>query len=435
MKRYDKYKPSGIEWIGSIPEHWKVKKIKRFSLVKRGASPRPINNQKYFDKNGEFSWVRIADVSVSKRYLKNTTQTLSELGASLSVKIYPNEIFLSIAGTVGKPIISRIKCCIHDGFVYFPYLKINPEYWFYIFLTGAPYIGLGKLGTQLNLNTDSVGNIYMPLPNNDEINNIINFLDKETSKIDEVIKDKEQLIKLLEEEKEIIISDSITKGLNPDVEMKDSGVEWIGNIPKSWEVKKIKFLSNIYTGRTPSSSKGDYFINGKVNWFTPSDINSNIFLNSSKRKLINKAVEDNEVSMYSKGSTVIVGIGSTIGKTAYLNTPASCNQQLHIITFNQDIIDIFGFYLILVLGKEIKSFANFVTLPIINQYDIKNLFITFPTKDEQQKIVDYLNKETSKIDKTISTIKDEIKLIKEYKEILIYEVVTGKIDVREEKVS
>lgn len=128
MNRYDKYKPSRVEWIGEIPKHWDFLRIKRLTNIKRGASPRPIDDPKYFDDNGEFAWVRIADVTASERYLESTTQVLSELGSSLSVKRYPGDFFLSIAGTVGKPIITKIKCCIHDGFVWFPNLKANPEY-------------------------------------------------------------------------------------------------------------------------------------------------------------------------------------------------------------------------------------------------------------------------------------------------------------------
>jgi type I restriction enzyme, S subunit len=157
MKPYPKYKNSGVEWIGAIPIDWTTIQIKRLSPVKRGASPRPIADPKYFDDNGEYAWIRIADVSASNRYLENTTQQLSEIGSSLSVKQFPGDLFLSIAGTVGKPIITKIKCCIHDGFVYFPNLKVNPEYLYYIFSTGEPYKGLGKWGTQLNLNTETVG--------------------------------------------------------------------------------------------------------------------------------------------------------------------------------------------------------------------------------------------------------------------------------------
>ena len=126
-------KDSGVEWLGEIPAHWAVKKTKRLCLVRRGASPRPIDDPIYFDDAGEYSWVRIADVTASERYLELTTQRLSRLGKSKSVPLEPGELFLSIAATVGKPIVTRIKCCIHDGFVYFVGLRENREYLFFLF--------------------------------------------------------------------------------------------------------------------------------------------------------------------------------------------------------------------------------------------------------------------------------------------------------------
>ncbi|MFZ2171809.1 MAG: hypothetical protein WAW61_19485, partial [Methylococcaceae bacterium] len=138
-------KDSGIDWLGQVPEHWHVLSIKRLTPVFRGASPRPIQDPKYFDDEGEYAWVRIADVTANNHYLESTTQRLSELGESLSVPLDTGRLFLSIAGSVGKPMITGIKCCIHDGFVYFPYLEEHPEFLYYIFLSGQPYLGLGKL--------------------------------------------------------------------------------------------------------------------------------------------------------------------------------------------------------------------------------------------------------------------------------------------------
>jgi len=205
-----KMKPSGIEWLGDIPEQWKTNKIKWLTPVRRGASPRPIDDPKYFDENGEYAWVRIADVTASNRYLENTKQQLSELGASLSVKREPGDIFLSIAGSVGKPIITKIKCCIHDGFVWFANLNINKEYLFYIFKGGQAYKGLGKMGTQLNLNTETVGSIKIPLPSEEEIETIVIYLDKELNKIDKTISTIEEEIALVEEYKTALIAEAVT---------------------------------------------------------------------------------------------------------------------------------------------------------------------------------------------------------------------------------
>ena len=203
-------KDSGVEWLGKIPAHWEVKKLNRLCLVRRGASPRPIDDPVYFDDKGEYAWVRIADVTASEKHLEITTQRLSELGKSKSVSLEPGELFLSIAATVGKPIITRIKCCIHDGFVYFVGLHENREYLFYLFSCGEVYKGLGKLGTQLNLNTDTIGNIHVPLPQPAEQRAIVQFVDHEAAKIDALIAKVHQAIGHLKEFRTALISAAVT---------------------------------------------------------------------------------------------------------------------------------------------------------------------------------------------------------------------------------
>ncbi|MCK5283500.1 MAG: restriction endonuclease subunit S [Nanoarchaeota archaeon] len=205
-----KMKDSGIDWIGEIPEGWIVRRIDKLSTVSRGASPRPIDDPIYFDEDGEYSWVRIADVSASERYLRESSEKLSILGKSLSVPLEPGRLFVSIAGTVGKPIITKIKCCIHDGFVYFKNLKVNNEYLYYIFIGEQAYLGLGKWGTQLNLNTETIGLITIPLPDKKEQTQIIEYLDKTTSKIDKTIKKIEEKIILMEEYKKSLIHHVVT---------------------------------------------------------------------------------------------------------------------------------------------------------------------------------------------------------------------------------
>ena len=203
-------KDSGVEWIGQVPEHWEILSIKRLSQVKRGASPRPIDNPKYFDNDGEYAWVRISDVTASNMYLLETTQKLSNLGKSYSVPLMPGSLFLSIAGSVGKPIITKIKVCIHDGFVYFPEYKQNTKFLYYIFYSEQPYIGLGKMGTQLNLNTDTVGAIKIPIPPLCEQQKIADYLDTQTAKIDQAIALKTAHIEKLKEYKSVLINDVVT---------------------------------------------------------------------------------------------------------------------------------------------------------------------------------------------------------------------------------
>lgn len=207
-------KPSGVEWLEDVPEHWEVRRVKSLSLVKRGASPRPIDDQKYFDEDGECAWVRIADVTASDRYLERTTQRLSALGESLSVRLEPGALFLSIAGSVGKPMITRISCCIHDGFVYFPQFRGNAEFLCRVFASGAPFGRLGKLGTQLNLNTATVGSICVGWAPADEQAAIVAFLGQATARIDDAIQSARRGISLARENRTRLVADVVTGKLD-----------------------------------------------------------------------------------------------------------------------------------------------------------------------------------------------------------------------------
>jgi len=205
-----KMKDAGVEWLGAVPEHWGVKAIRWLSPVQRGASPRPIDDPKYFDDDGEYGWVRIEDVTASDGFLEETKQRLSALGASLSVKLDPGALFLSIAGSVGKPCISRIKACIHDGFVYFPLLDVDPMWLVRIFESRSPFVGLGKMGTQLNLNTETVGSIKIALPPAEEIAEILSELDRRLEYLDRLMSRTERSVELLKEHRSALITAAVT---------------------------------------------------------------------------------------------------------------------------------------------------------------------------------------------------------------------------------
>lgn len=203
-------KDSGVEWLGWVPNHWGVRQLKWGSPVRRGASPRPIDDPKYFDDDGEWSWVRIADVSASGGHLYETTQRLSVLGSTLSVRLNPGSLFISIAGTVGKPCVTHIPVCIHDGFVYFPSLDMETEYLYRIFEAGECYRGLGKMGTQLNLNTDTIGSIRLPFPSRAEQKGIVEYLGLECGKIDGLIEKALEVVDTLREYRSALILAAVT---------------------------------------------------------------------------------------------------------------------------------------------------------------------------------------------------------------------------------
>lgn len=388
MKPYPKYKPSDIQWLGDIPEHWEVKKIRHLSPVKRGASPRPIDNPIYFDENGEFSWVRIADVTASDRYLENTTQKLSDLGASLSVKRYPNDFFLSIAGSVGKPIITKIKCCIHDGFVWFPELKINPEYLFYLFSTGLPYQGLGKMGTQLNLNTDTVADITLPIPPIDEIEAVIQYLDQKTAQIDTLIAQKQRLITLLKEERMAFVNEILSN--------------------KSFPLKKLKYVVSLKSGSGITSevirAEGQY----------------PVFGGNGLRGFYSNFTHDGEYILIGRQGALCGNINYTTGKFW-----ASEHAIVVTILDNSDMKWLGELLRVMNLNQYSVAAAQ----PGLSVENIINLKIPYPSITKQIEISKLIRKTTSKIDATLAKIVQEIELLKEYRVALISEVVTGKISV------
>ncbi|MDS1371612.1 restriction endonuclease subunit S [Aliarcobacter butzleri] len=425
LEKYSSYKDSGVEWLGEIPNHWTIKRVKALSRVKRGASPRPIDDPRYFDDNGEFAWVRIADVTANEHYLNTTTQRLSKIGASLSVKLQSNELFLSIAGSVGKPMISNMKCCIHDGFVYFPELKFNKEFLYRVFETGRPYVGLGKTGTQLNLNTESVGSIFIPIPPENEIDAILLFLDEKTAQIDEGISQKEKLIELLKERKQIVINDAVTKGLDKNFEFVDSGVEWIGEIPKHWNVEKGKRL--FQQMKRPVRDTDEIvtcFRDGEVTLRTNRRIDG--FTNALKEHGYQGIRKGDFVIHNMDAFAGAIGISDSDGKS----TPvySVCRPWNESMVFSE----YYAKYLrnlalqdfILSLAKGIRERSTDFRFK-----DFGELEYPLPPKDEQQQIVEHIETQTTKIDKAIELQQNYISKLKEYKASLIDSVVTGKVKV------
>ena len=409
FKRYPAYKDSDVEWLGEIPAHWEVRKVKRLCLVRRGASPRPIDDPIYFDDEGEYAWVRISDVTASERYLERTTQRLSALGKSKSVALEPGELFVSIAATVGKPVITKIKCCIHDGFVYFVGLHENREFLFYLFSCGEPYKGLGKLGTQLNLNTDTIGDIYLPLPSSAERESIVQFLDRETVRIDALVVKKERLIELLQEQRTALITRAVTKGLDPTVPMKDSGVEWLGEIPAHREVKKIKFIAQVGNGSTPNREIAEYW-GGDYPWLNSSVVNLDEVTEGSDF-VTDRALRECHLPRI-QPPAVLVGItgeGRTRGMAAVLRIEATISQHLVFIRPTHAHADAdyirYGLHAAYRFLRD-ESGGGGSTKGALTCDQVGNVSIPFPPLAEQRAIATFIHQETARIDALIAKVGD-----------------------------
>lgn len=427
--------PSKIDWLGDVPSHWSVVRIKHLTSVKRGASPRPIDDPKYFDDEGDFAWVRISDVSASDRYLEKTTQRLSEIGERLSVKRWPGDLFLSIAGTVGKPIITKIKCCIHDGFVYFPEFNGRSEFLYYVFACGQPYLGLGKMGTQLNLNTDTVGSILIGLPPPDEQDAIVSFLDFKTAQIDALIAKKKALLEKLAEKRTALISHAVTKGLDSSVPMKDSGVAWLGNVPAHWKVIPIKFSLDMPITDGPHSTP--HFYDDGIPFISAEAVKNDRLDFSRMRGYISE--EDHAI--FSRkykpkyGDVYMVKSGATTGAVARVETHEEFNIWSPLAVLRPHAEKSITDYLFYVLKSKpffysVELSWSYGTQQNIGMGVVSNIRMALPPIEEQQEICLHLEPLLQKIEEQRTKVDYVVKRLQEYRSALITNAVTGKIDVR-----
>ena len=431
---YPEYKDSDEEWLGKVPSHWDVIQIKHLSSVKRGASPRPIDDPKYFDEEGEYAWTRIADVTASDVYLTKAPQRLSDLGSSLSVKLEPESLFLSIAGTVGKPCITGMKACIHDGFVYFPELKISSKFLFYVFAGEQAYKGLGKFGTQLNLNTDTVGGIKIGCTDNEELENIVNFLDHETAKIDTLIEKQQQLIALLKEKRQAVISHAVTKGLNPDAPMKNSGVEWLGEVPEHWEVRAVSKLSQKITNGYVGPTR-DILVSEGVPYVQATHIKKGK-VNFDDAYFVRQPWSDAHAkSILVKGDVLIVQTGAGTGDIG-LVTENEEGFNCHALIIVQPIKDVIsGDFLSMAFQSQygysvLYSIRTGGMHPHLNCGEVQFVKVPVPPKEEQDQITKHIRSQLNKFDSLVEKQIQAIELMQERRTALISAAVTGKIDVR-----
>jgi type I restriction enzyme, S subunit len=425
--KYLEYKDSGVEWLGEVPKHWNVISIKGLSPVKRGASPRPIDDPRYFDDDGEFAWVRIADVSACDGLLSSTTQRLSQVGSSLSVKIAPGDLFVSIAGTVGKPCISEMKACIHDGFVYFPALKINPKFLYRIFEAETCYGGLGKWGTQLNLNTDTIGSIRIALPPTDELSGVLEFLDRETAKIDELVAEQQQLMALLKEKRQAVISHAVTKGLNPQAPMKTSGVEWLGDVPEHWEVGR---MANAFREVNEVGYKDLPILSVSIHHgvsdkeMDDDELDRKVTRSEDRTKYKRVVPNDLVYNMMRAwqggfGTVAVEGMVSPAYVVARPEIDVCTAYVEHLLRTPKAI-------------EQMRRYSKGVTDFRLRLYwdEFKNLAVVTPPRTEATAICQKINSMDAGFKTLTNTCEESIRLLQERRTALISAAVTGRIDVR-----
>ena len=433
---YPEYKDSGVEWLGEVPINWELTNLKYYSYVKGGYAF-PSDS---FTING-IPVIRIGDITnegeVSLdncKYLPNTKEKEYE-----QYEIQKNKILMAMTGaTIGKAgkYKENIRAYLNQRVGQFELinLKLTYSYLWYILLSESyqEHIKLtASGGAQPNISDHQMVNITIGLPTLQEQTQIAQFLDYETAKIDLLIEKQQKLIELLKEKRQAVISHAVTKGLDPNVEMKDSGVEWLGKIPSHWDLWKLKHAyNNIGSGTTPPTSSEEWFQNGTIPWVTTGELRENIITYTNKY-LTNKAYEQfSALRIYPVGSIIIAMYGATIGRLGILGIPATTNQACCVIYHSTKIDNKYLFYWLYAFRNEIINLSSGGGQPNINQEKVSFLKISAPSKTEQIQIAEYLNTQTSKIDLLIEKAEAQIALMQERRTALISAAVTGKMDLR-----
>ncbi len=439
-KRYERYKDSGVEWIGEIPEEWDVLKLKWiFKLVYRYPTYYGIqySDNGVIEVRGEMlKGNGLIDVeSCEPRFISEEISNNYPM-----TKLKKDDIVMSVRGTMGK--IGLVTDNIENANITANLLRLSPNKnkvyskWLVWLMESSRFNEeLDNYSDQTTIKTIRVPNllsINIPLPKYDEQNAIANFLDQKTAEIDGLIADKEKLIELLQEKRQAIITEAVTKGLNPNVRMKDSGIEWIGEIPEEWELIKIKFVGTIYSGNgfkeeLQGKTEGDY------PFFKVSDINGNGKLAISSNNYVDEDdVVNNGWNIIPKNSILFPKIGEALKKNHRKINACSCliDNNIAAIKTNERIID-FNYFYYYFCCVNAEWFVNPGAVPSINNAYLKNFMVLLPSKNEQTAIANFLDQKTAEIDDLIFDIYTQIQKLKEYRQSLISEAVTGKIDVRE----
>ena len=423
-----KMKDSGIEWIGEIPEGWETIKLKNIVSIVRGGSPRPI--EAYMsDNDNDVNWIRISDTEKGSKYITHACRKLISSGISKSRFIKRGSLILTNSMSFGEPYILAIDGCIHDGWVAFSdFTKIDKEFLYYFLVSPLAKLQFEQQvdgGVVKNLNIDKIGDTIILLPPYNEQNKIIAYLDCFTSNIDLLLSKTISSVEEYKKLKQAVITQAVTKGVRGKREMKDSGVEWIGEIPKEWDILNLVAHTSMLT---PMRDRPEN-LDGPIPWIRIEDFDGK-YISSSKASLgvSKETVQSMNLKIYPVG-TILCTSSCIMGKCAIVSRELVSNQRFIGIIPDQNTCENFLYYLMLSNSERMNYLATGALQANLSRSSFEHLKVQFPSYQEQKEIADYLDAKCAEIDGLIAKKEQLVKELESYKKSLIYEVVTGKREV------
>lgn len=425
MERYDSYKDSGVKWLGEIPSHWEMKRW-RFLMVEntKKNSDRRVRLQLQF---------RYGDI-VRKANQSEESDVLDTISKYTVVE--PNDIMINGLNLNYDFVSQRVAQVNEDGAITSAYISLRPtniacpKYYTY-FLKSMDskkmFHGMGT-GIRLTLSYNELKNQFIPRPSIEEQEAIANYLDAATSNIDKAIGQQQKMIDLLNERKQIIINNAVTKGLDPNAHMKDSGIDWIGEIPEHWELSQLKKVAKIILGKMLSREQGNVYP-----YLCAKDVHYGS-VDVSDLKTMN--FSENEKQMYEvrNGDMLIVEGGAGAGGCAIFESKETgiyIQNSIMIVRGSKTMHNGYICFMIQSMNQRgyVEYICNKATIPHFTKEKVGSVIIPIPPKEEQKTIVEHIIKMIKPIDKNIIACNNRITLLRERKQIIINDVVTGKVKV------
>lgn len=440
-KPYPEYKDSGVEWLGEIPKSWKSGKIKNFSK-KVGSEKTPRGGSEIYTDDGILfirsqnvydSGLRLDDVVCIPAFIDDEMQ---------HTRVQPNDVLLNITGaSIGRSCVvpshfyaanvNQHVCLIRPSKIHSNYLAYAVKSWLGKCQIDEAQTGAAREG----LNFEQISNFRITVPPLPEQEKIAAFLDYECGRMDLLIEKQERLIELLKEKRQAVISHAVTKGLNPAAPMKDSGIEWLGEVPEHWQISRLGFETIVKARLGWKGLKADeYTQEGYIFLATPNIKESEIDFENVNYITEERYKESPEI-MLQVGDVLVTKDGSTTGTTnvvKHLPAPATVNSSIAVIRPKANILGAFLAYQFKssIIQNTIMRMRGGMGVPHLFQADLNKFSLVFPSIEEQLVIVEELDLLLERINTLIEKAKTSIDLTKERRTALISAAMTGKIDVR-----
>ncbi len=440
LKPYPSYKPSGVEWLGEVPAHWEVRRVKHaFRRIVGGSTPLS-NEMAYWD--GTIIWVTPTDIGRVTR-LRDSLRRITRKGFdSCSATLVPvGSLVVTSRAPVGNVALAEVPLCTNQGCkALVPDSQvIASAYGYQVFgILKDELQSLANGTTFTEISTNALGNVLLPIPPLPEQAAIVRYLDHTDGRIRRYLRSRKRLIELLKEYRQAVVHEAVTRGLDPDVSLKPSGVEWLGDVPTHWEVRRLRYAVKMKVSNVDKHSKDeelpvrlcnyvDVYKNDRITERVP-------FMRATAK------VDEMDRFRLEIGDVLITKdseVWNDIGVPAFVEYSARdlvCGYHLALLRSMKSVLN--GAYLFYSLqssaiASQFHIAANGVTRYGLSHHAIKSALLPIPSLAEQAAIVRYLDKQTAAIDAAMARAQQEIELLSEYRIRLIADVVTGQVDVRE----